>query len=245
MTPSRFQALIEDRYAPDRIPAGVTTVNDIIQQCMAVCHDVHEALPEMSEFAGHAKHADRQAGRNALSKAAKPLEVKALRAWAVRNRRMLDDHHFEQNWESDGSRGESENDVYFDEASQRWYKRNSLMFHSTYLEFFQRLAMHEHLFPEAPLRLEGFVVHDALLPVLSQPDVRSRAGAEREAVEARMRELGFVREKGDDYYNPQTGVRVEDLHNENVLVDAEGHLQVIDPAIYLDDRGKAARLRAA
>jgi hypothetical protein len=57
-----------------------------------------------------------------------------------------------------------------------------------------------------------------------------------------MKEKGFLRiGESDDYYNPRDGVRVEDLHDQNVLVGENGRLFVIDPVAYLDARGKAER----
>ena len=122
---------------------------------------------------------------------------------------------------------------------------NNMFLHSTYLEFFHRLAMHNYLFPEAPVKLEGFVVNeDELMPVFSQPHVEADRGATLEEVVKYMSKLGFKQKRGPDFYNPDTGVIVEDLHDENVLVSPEGHLYIVDPIIYLDEQGKSHRLAA-
>ncbi len=52
-------------------------------------------------------------------------------------------------------------------------------------------------------------------------------------VETEMRKLGFSRRRNDDYFSPTLQLLVEDLHDENVLVDADGDLFIFDPVIYL------------
>ena len=113
----------------------------------------------------------------------------------------------------------------------RVFKRNNLSFHLSYADFFDRLALHNLLFPGAPLRFEGFVAHqDGLWPVMSQPAVRAQRGANRAEVEAFMQRSGFERTRHDDYRHPE-GILVEDLHAENVFIDADGEIVVIDPVI--------------
>lgn len=58
-------------------------------------------------------------------------------------------------------------------------------------------------------------------------------GADRAEVEAEMTLRGFYRRKADNYYNPDLGILVEDLHDENVLVSPGGSLLIFDPVIYL------------
>ena len=45
---------------------------------------------------------------------------------------------------------------------------------------------------------------------------------------------GFKNKKNNDYYHPEIGIIIEDLHDENVLSN-EGVLQFIDTVIYLTD----------
>jgi len=42
-------------------------------------------------------------------------------------------------------------------------------------------------------------------------------GAPREKVEGYLNEHGFARTKNDDYYHPELGIILEDLHDENVF----------------------------
>ena len=166
----------------------------------------------------------------------KRREAEALRVWSQRQRRLLDAERFEQRWIAQGRIGGQENDVHLE--GPRVFKRNNLTFHLGYIEFFDRLALHNLLFPGAPLRLEGFVEgRDALLlPVMSQPAIRAQRGATRREVEAFMRQLDFVHIRHDDYRHEE-GILVEDLHDENVFIDSDGDVIVIDPVIYVVKAG--------
>ena len=115
-----------------------------------------------------------------------------------------------------------------------FYKRNNLLYHGNWLEYFHRLVLHNWVFPDTALRFVGFTaVRATLQPVVSQTAIRGVRGATRDEVEAEMRKLGFLRRRHDDYFNPTLQILVEDLHDENVLVDAEGDLFIFDPVIYL------------
>ena len=47
-----------------------------------------------------------------------------------------------------------------------------------------------------------------------------------------MAENGFINKKNNDYFNPELGIILEDLHDENVLTE-HGALQFIDTVFYL------------
>ncbi|WP_246859667.1 hypothetical protein [Spirosoma sp. KCTC 42546] len=125
-----------------------------------------------------------------------------------------------------------------------FYKRNNLAFHTSYLEYFERLALHNWLFPDTIYWLEGLMLvvepgdeFPQLRPVLSQKALRAVRGATQNEVEALMNKLGFVRRYEDNYTNADQTLFIEDLHDQNVLVDATGDLLVFDPVIYLTKPG--------
>lgn len=155
----------------------------------------------------------------------------------------MDAAAFERQWRKQGRIGGQENDVYL--SANRVFKRNNLSFHMSYADFFDRLALHNLLFPGAPLRFEGFVERwNGLWPVMSQPAVRARRGAAREEVEAFMQRLGFKRIRNDDYRHPE-GILVEDLHDENVFIDENGEVAVIDPVIYFTGTRPAGKISSS
>ena len=242
----------QTQYTPDRIPSGAEQGysgrgGKKLKAATTVAYRSHESIRDDSipEFTAEKEYKKKVAGRNVMAQRVKPVEEKWLTYWAEKVGLMMDNNEFSRRWLHQGKRGEAENSVYFDEDSQRWFKRNNLSYHTTYLEFFYRLALHNASFPEAPYALEGFVINDGeLQPIISQPHVRATKGATEVDVEKLMNKLGYTKIKGTqhDYYNAEKGIRVEDMHDENVLMDDEGNIFVVDPVIYLDDEGKKHRI---
>ncbi len=70
--------------------------------------------------------------------------------------------------------------------------------------------------------------------IIQQPFLRSERGATREEIEPDLAACGFRRTRNDDYYSPDLGIILEDLHDENVLVSENGHYLYFDPVIYLE-----------
>lgn len=239
-------------YTPDRLPSGTQQAYEgsggkKLKRATEIAYRSHQAIPKNSgaeEFADNPDRKQRRIGKNRISSLVKPIEAKYLREWANKHGLMLNNNEFTKKWIEQGRMGETENENYFDEASQRWFKRNNLIYHSNYLEFFYRMALHNQLFPEAPLTLEGFVeTEDGLSPVISQPNVAAKKGASRDVVMNHMKRLGYDNiPNTDDYINRQNNIKIEDLHDENVLVGDDGLLYVIDPVIFLDEDGKMQRI---
>lgn len=242
----------QTQYTPDRIPSGAEQGyfgrgGKKLKAATTVAYRSHESIRDNSipEFTAEKEYKKKVAGRNVMAKRVKPVEEKWLTYWAEKVGLMMDNSEFDRRWLHQGKKGEAENNVYFDEDSQRWFKRNNLSYHTTFLEFFYRIALHNAAFPEAPYALEGFVINDGeLQPIISQPHVRASKGASPVDVEKMMLKMGYQKIPGTehDYINKEKGIRVEDMHDENVLMDDEGNLFVVDPVIYLDDDGKKHRI---
>lgn len=120
------------------------------------------------------------------------------------------------------------------------YKRNNLAFHTSYFEYFERLVMHNWLFPDTFYWFEGFMLvsedpddEPQLRPVVSQKALLAVRGATRHEVETEIKRMGFIRRYEDNYVNPSQTIFIEDLHDQNVLVDSTGDLLIFDPVIYL------------
>jgi hypothetical protein len=111
-------------------------------------------------------------------------EFPALERWAGENGLLLDAADFDRHWIVQGRRGESEHEVYYEEATGRWWKRNTLNFHSNILEYLYRSALHTFLFPDTALRFSFrpyYVgVMERGIPVMSLP------GALYESLERRQ-----------------------------------------------------------
>ena len=166
-------------------------------------------------------------------------------------------------WEAQGRRGGAEHHVHHDQDLGRWFKRLHRNLHFTTLgDYFDRLRLHETIFPETAYRLEGFTINPKnkeLAPVVSQPHVEvdiSMAPVSKGQTDALMAGLGFapvqLRHEGiqDDgyfaYVHPVSGVLVFDLHDENVVrLRGTDELVVIDPFICLARRGTWAAFKLA
>jgi len=159
-------------------------------------------------------------------------EAAALLQFARTEGLLFDGERFEALWREQGEMGGAENDITYDPTTGRVWKRNRIdVMHLSWRQFFERMLAHNLFFPEAPLRLEGFVESQAgLCPLFTQPDVHAVRGAQRAEVELLMIQRGYKRRGGDDYGSET--LCVEDLHTGNVLVDADGSLHVIDPVIF-------------
>ena len=239
-------------YTPDRLPFKTKRAyqgrgGKKLEIATRVAYRSHESIrPDtIPEYTQEKDYRKRVEGRNLMAKIVKPVEEKWLKYWAEKVGLMLDNEEFDRKWIEQGRRGETENAIYYDEPSNRWFKRNNLSYHTTYLEFFYRLALHNELFHGTGYSLEGFVMNDGeLQPVISQPHVKASAGASSVEVEEMMKKLNYEKIPGsnNDYINKQTGIRVEDMHDENVLRGENGDLFVVDPVIFMDDEGKVMRI---
>jgi hypothetical protein len=188
---------------------------------------------------------------------------KHLRRWAATHGHTCDEAEFQRRWQEQGRLGGAEHHVYYDEATDRWWKRFYFSINSSTLgEYFQRMRLHAALFPSTAYRLEGFAINPkskALAPIVSQPHIAVDITAppvSRGEVSAAMALLGCtplqLRYEGivDDgyfaYYHAPSGILVYDLHDENVVrMRLTGELAVIDPFISLARQGTWAALKLA
>lgn len=71
-----------------------------------------------------------------------------------------------------------------------------------------------------------------MFAVVRQPFVRSTETTNLENIRIFILENGFINKKANDYFHPELGIILEDLHDENVLTEG-GVLQFIDTVFYL------------
>jgi hypothetical protein len=112
-------------------------------------------------------------------------------------------------------------------------KLNDSIFYEFWEDYFNNLLIHNFFFPHLAYELVGFhKTESGLFAVLKQPFVRSTEITNLENVKTFLLENGFVNKKANDYYHPDLGIILEDLHDENVLTE-EGVLQFIDTVFFL------------
>lgn len=111
-------------------------------------------------------------------------------------------------------------------------KLNDSIFYEFWLDYFHSLLLHNFFFPHLAYELIGFYKKETLFAVVKQPYVISTEPTSLVNVKIFLAENGFINKKNNDYFNPELGIILEDLHDENVLTE-HGALQFIDTVFYL------------
>ena len=112
-------------------------------------------------------------------------------------------------------------------------KLNDTIFYNSWLDYLHNLLLHNYLFEDTAYSLEGFYENETIVfAVVKQPFVLATSKTDLNSVKDFMMQNGFQNNRNNDYINPQMGVIIEDLHDENVLTQ-DGLLQFIDTVIYL------------
>jgi hypothetical protein len=200
----------------------------------------------------------------ASRKAAHAAEAKALEAWAKENGLFISEDEFNRRWEEQGKRGESEHQVYFDEETQTWWKRNTLNFHDGSLTaYLERIAAQRYLFPELAPDFKGFTTFEGeLMPVISQPNAvgaepteleitnslkargfkevfetgKGMSKAHQLAIDAGLKPPALPEPKRVGFYNEELNLWLEDVHEENAKKLSNGEIGVFDPVTYFVGR---------
>lgn len=145
---------------------------------------------------------------------------------------MLDGVEFFREWDASNAEEGAEHRVVYQDGVVFKVYGGLASTRRGYAEYFDRLAMHNELFPDTRVRFGGFIEDEKrrLLPVISQPFVRADRGATIHEVVSAMKARGFAH-VGESYGFTNGQVVVDDLHGENVLVREDGRLAIIDPII--------------
>lgn len=112
-------------------------------------------------------------------------------------------------------------------------KINDGVYYNTWLDFLNSICIHNLLFPETSYELLGFSLIDELFAIVKQNFVVSNQDVDLEEVETILNTNGFIKIKNIDYYNQEIGIRIEDIHDENVIKQ-NGVYFFIDTVFYLD-----------
>jgi hypothetical protein len=112
-------------------------------------------------------------------------------------------------------------------------KLNSTVYYEYWKDYFNNLLLHNYFFPHLAYELLGFYKTEFdLFAVVRQPYVRSTETTNLDNIRIFILENGFINKKTNDYFHPELGIILEDLHDENVLTEG-GVLQFIDTVFYL------------
>lgn len=112
-------------------------------------------------------------------------------------------------------------------------KLNDSIYYETWEDYLNNLLLHNYFFSDTAYQLIGFSEQDTILyAVVEQRFVDSDSDTELENVKGFLTSNGFVNTRNNDYFNPELGIILEDLHDENVLTFQE-NLFFIDTVFYL------------
>lgn len=113
------------------------------------------------------------------------------------------------------------------------YKLNDAIYYESWLDYLQNLLLNNYFFSDTTYTLIGFhLIDDFLYALVEQPFVKANQHTNLDQVKEFMIANGFQNIRNHDYYNPDLGIILEDLHDENVLTQ-DGVLYFIDTVFYI------------
>jgi hypothetical protein len=120
--------------------------------------------------------------------------------------------------------------------SEHVLKLNDAIYYSSWKDYFYNLLFHNFFFTDTAYELIGFIKEkDVLYAVVQQSYVVITQSTDLNQVKAFLGANGFTNTRNNDYFNPDLGIILEDLHDENVLTSNE-ILYFIDTVFYITDK---------
>jgi len=114
-------------------------------------------------------------------------------------------------------------------------KINDTIYYSSWEDYFNNLLLNNYFFPDTAYELLGFYRNErALSAVVQQKFVLATEKTELINVKLFLENSGFINKKNNDYFHPELGIILEDLHDENVLTQ-DNVLKFIDTVFYLTE----------
>lgn len=163
------------------------------------------------------------------SKLFREQETEYLREYVSVNNLWVSDINIE-NYVSEGA----EQKVYLMDGKSVM-KLNDAIFYNSWVDYLHNLLLNNYFFPDTAYELLGFYELDNIVfAVVKQPFVRATEKTDLQIVKNFMLANGFTNTRNNDYFNPELGIILEDLHDENVLTE-NGVLQFIDTVFYVKD----------
>jgi len=115
-------------------------------------------------------------------------------------------------------------------------KLNDSIYYETWQDYLNNLLLNNYFFPDTAYLLMGFYLIDTtLFAVVEQQFAKSDKETNLEKVKEFLFINGFEKTRNNDYYHPNLGIILEDLHDENVLTFQE-NLFFIDTVFYLTEQ---------
>lgn len=177
---------------------------------------------------------DAQAAGRTLSRAErKEIEARAAEEYAKENGLWIP---MEETFSWNPMPSGNENDVYLNTSDGYVYKVNNLMNSKGILPLFDRIKLHNQIFPSSRYEFVGFTGFDgrSIYPIFRQAYVHESTNATPEEIEEYMNTLGFSKINEHKYTNGD--ITISDLRPRNVLKDTDGDLYVVDAEFQQEGR---------
>jgi hypothetical protein len=166
-------------------------------------------------------------------KKVKQEEELAIEEIAKKNGYFVDESLIKQKGEKDANGAESI--VFFDDENTVMKITENQIHHASWLDFFDRLSIHNYLFPETAYTVLGFTRLNGTFSIITnQPLIRAEGVASSSEISEDMKQRGFTSRGMGRFHNLETGVFIGDVFHGNVLKSEGGNLFYIDPVIKID-----------
>ena len=178
-------------------------------------------------IANYIRESQRTSTTSKGSKLYKEQEKQKLESYISKNRLWVNHIDFNQ-YVSEGA----EQKVYLNDQKSV-IKLNDSIYYTSWRDYLYNLLLHNHFFPDTAYELIGFIKDKSILyAVVQQSYVAITANTDLEQVKKFLTQNGFENTRNNDYFNPELGIILEDLHDENVLTRNEV-LYFIDTVFFL------------
>ena len=183
--------------------------------------------------------------------ATRAAEEAALSVYAANNGVLLNPIEFFSRWRDSGANGGQEHQVVAGDSGQPVEKRTNIpYFHDSWAGYFDRIRLHNILFPEASITIKGFqnqtrqlwtpygdVLPPGIYCVIEQPFVNWEREATHEEIRRYLHSGGFLKvpvfagEKDTgEWYSPKTGIYLVDVRGDNIVM-ARGDDDILRPVV--------------
>lgn len=180
-------------------------------------------------IASYLKNGTPTSGKIAQIKHYKKQEEKRLESYISDNCLWVHDLDFSQ-YVSEGA----EQKVYLKDT-EHVLKLNDATYYQSWQDYFYNLLLHNYFFPDTAYKFLGFIKeNDILCGVVQQAYVAISGKTYLEQVKIFLTQNGFINTRNNHYFNPDLGIILEDLHDENVLTRNDV-LYFIDTVFYTTD----------
>lgn len=173
----------------------------------------------------------RGSGRTISKNTPREEQINKLRIWSYDNGYYIEDYEKLGEFKDKGM----ESQVYYNSENDSVIKVNDLEFYDTPLEYFDSIAIHNQLFPEAPYTVKGFTTRQDTFEfavIVEQPFIKADRGATNLEVFEELSKMGYGKIGENMYTNGR--YTIEDLHEGNILIDENNNLFFIDPVVRIN-----------